>query len=146
MLAKENFKTHNRHSSMGSIDFKTDTKLKTTNLSNFSNNLNNTVTKNINSMKEILFNNLPLRDNKISSSSKKSYQRNHAGSTGSNIVLNQGGNPCFNHITIYATNNSSSQGTKTNLANESNLRQYIINKVTNKPKSLNKLNGKPDCM
>ncbi len=128
---------------MGSIDFKTDVKLKTTNLSNFSNNINNAVTKNINSMKEILFNNLPLRDTKISSSSKKSNQRNQAGSSASNIVLNQGGNPCFNHITIYATNNSSNNG-KTNTTNDSNLRQYIINKVTNKTKSLNKTLGKSD--
>ena len=136
ILLKDNFRTHYRHSSMGSIDFKSDSKIKTAGMTNFSHNSNNHNVKNIHAMKEMLFNNLPVRESKVTSTSKK---RTNGTESSSNIVLNPAGNPCFNHITIYTTNNTANLHGKAGNGNDTNLRQYIFNKVTAKPKSLSKI-------
>jgi hypothetical protein len=117
MLAKENYKTHYRHSSM---DIKLDSsKLNYQTKSPNSQNIN----KNIHAMKDMLLNN---KNSKIIKNPKISQRQ----SPPSNIILNQGGNPCFNHITIYTSNNNN-----TNIKpNDINLRQYIFNKM-NKNKS-----------
>jgi hypothetical protein len=116
ILTKENYKTHYRHSSM-------DIKLENTkfNLQTRSPNSQNQA-KNIHAMKEMLLNS---KNSKTIKNPKFSQKQ----SASSNIILNQGGNPCFNQITIYTSNNNNKIK-----PNEINLRQYIFNKM-NKPKS-----------
>jgi hypothetical protein len=82
------------------------------------------LTKNIHAMKEMLL---------TKNSRLKNPKSTNRGNPPSNIILNQGGNPCFNQITIYTTNNTSNPK-----PNEINLRQYIFNKM-NKPKSMSNI-------
>ena len=144
-MVKESYKTHYRHSSM---EVKFNDK-PTNNASHNSNASTSTInkdrspgtsvnpTKNIHAMKEMLY-----PHNSITNTTNKSTSKNpkpkansrQPNNSSSNIIVNQGGNPCFNHITIYTSNNP------TNLKpNDINLRQYIFNKVSSKPKSLSKL-------
>jgi hypothetical protein len=125
MLVKENYKTHYRHSSM-EIKYHDSNNKVNSNSKSPSTGVN--LTKNIHAMKELLFNS---QSNKSTSKNQKPPTRQN-GNTSSNIIVNQGGNPCFNHITIYTSN------TREMKPNDINLRQYIFNKV-NKPKSLSKL-------
>ncbi len=144
MINKE-YKTHYRHSSM-------EVKLNEKSINNASHNShasNNNSTickdrspgalinqgKNIHAMKEMLYPSTGKVDKSSSKNPKSKVSSRQANTTStSNIIVNQGGNPCFNHITIYASNNSTSIK-----PNDINLRQYIFNKVSSKPKSLSKL-------
>jgi len=141
VLSKENYKSHHRHSSMEvkyTIDGKINTKSPNSNVKNMN------LTKNIHAMKEMLFSNnnthnpnqtlsKNLSKNTHNTSSYKNSTNQPSNINPSNIILNQGGIPCFNNINIYTTNNSNNIK-----ANEINLRQYIFNKV-NKPKSMAKI-------
>lgn len=104
-------------------------KLDTSKYRNKSPNSQN-ITKNIHAMKEMLLNK---GLNSKSQLKNQKLVRDPPNAT-SNIILNQGGNPCFNQITIYTTNNTSNAVKP----NEINLRQYIFNKM-NKPKSMNNM-------
>ncbi len=129
VLSKSNYKTHYRHSSM-EVKFDPSKYTKSPNSKN--------LTKNIHAMKEMLLNN-GKNSGKILSKGSTGPSNRHTGASGtaSNIILNQGGNPCFNQITIYTTNSGNSNNVK---PNDINLRQYIYNKM-NKPKSMINING-----
>jgi hypothetical protein len=115
MLTKDKFKTHNRNCSM---EIKQTNEHKILEKSPVSSN------KNINAIKEILLNN---KQNKIP---KPLHQRQTSSinNPASNIILNQGGNPCINQITIYTTNNPNGSQLK---SADLNLRK-ILNKAGNR--------------
>jgi hypothetical protein len=126
ILTKEQIKikTHNRNCSMEIKQSNNENKL--LDKSSVSGS-----SKNIHAMKEILLNN----NNKQIKIPRPVHQRQASiNNPGSNIILNQGGNPCINQITIYATNNPNSHHIK---PNDLNLRN-IINK-SNKTRN----NSKP---
>jgi len=130
-LLVKDYKTHQRHASM-EIKYGGETKDKNEkNDKSKSPGQGINLTKNIHAMKELLFN---TNINKTITKPTKPPTRQNA----SNIIVNQGGNPCFNHITIYTSNNNSSTTSIIPKPNDINLRQYIFNKV-NKPKSLSKI-------
>ena len=142
-MTNKEYKTHYRHSSM-------EVKLNEKSINNASHNshVGNTTIykdrspgalanqgKNIHAMKEMLYPSTGTINKSSSKNPKPKVSSRQANATSSsNIIVNQGGNPCFNHITIYASNNSTSIK-----PNDINLRQYIFNKVSSKPKSLSKL-------
>lgn len=130
MFSKGPYKTHQRHSSMEVKHEKTKSPIS---------NL-----KSIHAMKEMLFQTnseiggLNSNSNIISNvgNISKNTKNTKNVSNNSQIILNQGGVPCFNNINIFtnnATNNNNNNPSK-----DINLRQYIFNR-TNKPKSLSKM-------
>jgi len=92
ILKKEKLKTHNRNCSM---EVKQSSETKLFEQSNVSGS-----NKSIHTMKEILLNH---KMNKIPKGMNQRH--NSINNANSNIILNQGGNPCINQITIYASNN-----------------------------------------
>jgi hypothetical protein len=123
ILTKEKLKTHNRNSSMEVKQSREATLFDQSSVTGSN--------KSIHAMKEILLN------HKMTKIPKPMHQRqNSINNPSSNIILNQGGNPCINQITIYASNNPYHSQVK---PAELNLRNILSkgNKTRNNSKSAN---------
>ena len=119
ILSKQKYNTHNRNCSM-EIKQTSDHKILEKSPVNALSGSN----KNINTIKEIILNN---KQNKIP---KPNHQRQTSSinNPASNIILNQGGNPCINQITIFTTNNPNGNQIKNG---DLNLRKILNKSGTN---------------